>query len=227
LARFLCAADMQQIDPLNLATCIRNLETQGADELHFDVADGRFISQFGFSTDMIAAAKAVTALPCHAHLRIEQPERMLDSVLDTGVDIVTLHVETSDHIHRALSVIRDAGRKVGLALAPATPLTKLSYCLPQIDRLVVLATESASTTSPMPRGAFERIRILSENIRYNEYAVEIDAEGPHSAEDGARCVRFGAKRLVLSPEAVSGLAGDDAEALGRFRHDVEAAAHTV
>ncbi len=58
MARFLCAADMQQIDPLNLATCIRNLETQGADELHFDVADGRFISQFGFSTDMIAAAKA-------------------------------------------------------------------------------------------------------------------------------------------------------------------------
>ena len=227
MASFSCAADMKQLDLMNLEQSIRNLEAQGIDELHFDVADGRFVPQFGFSDSFLTATKSLTKLPCHAHLLVEQPDRMLPALLETNVDVITLHVETCIHIHRALSLIRDSGKKAGLALSPATPLTKLNYCLPKIDRLVLLGTDPVSPAVGMPRALFERVRIANENIRYHEYAIEIDVEGPLQVEDAARCLRFGAKRLILDPADVSGLGDISGEVLQHYRQEVECTSHTV
>ncbi len=227
MASFECAADVKRIDLLNLAETIRNLESQGIEELHFDMADGQFIPEFGFSTALIQAVKEFTELPCHAHLLVANPEASLPTILATGVDIVTLHVETSVHIHRALSQIRDSGKKVGLALSPTTPLTKVNYCLPLIDRLVILGADPVTPGKAMQRATFERVRILNENIRYREHAIEIDIDGPLPIEDAARCLRFGAKRLIVSPEDVSDLGGDNAESLEYYKESIATASHTV
>lgn len=228
MANLLCAADMKGLDCLNLEAAIRALEAQGADELHFDVADGRFVPRFGFAPEVIAAAKKITKLPCHAHVLIDQPEFMLPQILACGADAVTLHVETCIHVHRALSLIRDAGVQAGIAINPATPLTKLNYLFPLTDRLLVLASDSAVPQAAMPRAAFERIKLLHENIRYHEYAASLEIEGRLIPEDAARCVRFGAWRLVIDPRSVSGL-GDAAHpsALRDYRLEVAATVHTV
>lgn len=227
MSSFRCAADMKQIDPLHLADAIHNLEAQEVNELHFDVADGHFIAQFGFAEAVIRVVKERTNLPCHAHLLVEPPDEAIPRLIDTGVDAITIHVETCTHIHRALSLIRSSGRKAGIALTPATALTKIKYCLPDIDRLLVLGTDPVRPSTPLPRGAFERIRILSENIRYHEYAIDLEVEGPRSLDDAARCVRFGANRLVVTPDLIAGLADADSDAIATFRGDVEAASHTV
>lgn len=227
MASFQCAADMKSVDLANLAECVRNLESQGVDELHFDMADGRFIPQFGFSAAMITAVKEGTELPCHAHLLMEQPERMLPELLKTSVDTVTLHIETCVHIHRALSLIKNSGKQVGLAILPTTALTKVNYCLPLIDRLVVLGSDPIRPSVALPRGSFERVRILHENIQYNEYAIEIDVDGRMTAEDGARCVRFGARRLVVNPTDAPGIGEDNMEALEYFREEVAMLSQTV
>ena len=227
MANFLCAADMKHVDPLNLEACIRHLEAQGVDELHFDVADGRFVPQLGFSPATLQAAKKLTSLPCHAHLLVDQPDRILPMILDTGVDIVSLHVETCDHIHRALGLIRNSGKKVGIAITATSSLTKLNYCLPMVDRLVLLGTDPVKPPPGMPRGAFERVRILADNIRYHEYAIEIDVEGPLATEDAARCLRFGARRLVVDTHDVRGLGSDNHEPLQHYRQEIIAATQTV
>jgi len=227
LASFLCAADMKTVDLANLAECVRHLESQGIDELHFDMADGRFIPQFGFSAAMIGAVKEVTDLPCHAHLLIEQPERMLPALLKTPVDTVSLHVEACVHVHRALSLIKDSGKQAGLAVLPTTALTKVNYCLPLIDRLVLLGSDPIRPAVAMPRGSFERVRILHENIQYNEYAIEIDVDGRLTAEDGARCIRFGARRLVVNPTDAPGVGEDNMEALEYYRQEVAMLSQTV
>ena len=227
MANFLCAADMKHVDPMNLEASIRHLEAQGVDELHFDVADGHFVPQFGFTPAILRAAKKISTLPCHAHLLVDQPDRILPTILETGVDIVTVHVETCAHIHRVLGVIRNSGKKVGIAITATTSLTKLNYCLPLVDRLVLLGTDPVKMPPDMPRAAFERVRILADNIRYHEYAIEIDVEGPLSAEDGARCLHFGAKRLVLDPNDVHGLGSDDHEPLQHYRQEIIAASNTV
>lgn len=222
------AADMTRFDPLNLAAAIQGLEAQGASELHFDMADGRFVPRFGFTPAHIAAAKAVTSLPCHAHLLIREPERCLPDVLASGADVVTLHVETCTHIHRALSLIRDSGKQAGVAVLPATSLTKINYLLPVIDRLLLLCTDPMAKAAGLPRAAFERIRLLHENIRYHEYAVSIEVEGALPVEDAARCVRFGTGRLVAGPAEIPGL-GDvtQPDALRAYSEQVGAAVHVV
>lgn len=222
------AADMKALDLLNLEGAVRALERQGIDEFHFDVADGRFVEVFGFAPAVIAAVKAVSSIPCHAHLLVAQPERVLPAVLASGADTVTLHLEKCVHIHRALSQIRDAGRQAGIAVLPATPLTKVNYLFPQIDRLLLLGSDPVRRGGGLPRAASERIRLLHENIRYHKYAVALEVEGAESAEDAARCIRFGASRVVVGPGAADGLADPERPAALRdFVERVSAAVHTV
>lgn len=222
------AADMKGLDLLNLETAIHALEAQGAEELHFDIADGRFISRFGFAPEAITAAKQITGLPCHAHLLVAEPARHLPELVRCGADTVTLHVETCIHLHRALTLIREAGVKAGLAVLPATPLTRVNYVFPLIDRLLLLGADPIAPGAAMPRATFERLRLLGENIRYHEYAVSLEVEGPLAPPDAARCARFGAARLVVSGGDAPGL-GDAvrAGALQDYREQMAAAVHTV
>lgn len=228
MAGLTCAADLKGLDPLNLASTIRTLETQGFDELHFDIADGHFVPRYGFALDVIAAAKQITDLPCHVHLLVSQPEHMLPEILAAGADIVTLHLETCIHTHRALSAIRDAGARAGIAVNPATSLTKLNYLLPLTDRLLLVGSHRSAPKSTMPRGTFERIKILRENLRYHEYTALLEVEGPLRPEDAARCARFGASQLVVDIGSLPGIANPEQPgALQDYRSEITATAQIV
>jgi len=228
VAELICAADLKQFDPLNLAEAIRALEAQGIDEIHIDVADGRFIPRHGFAPRVVGAIKAMTSLPCHLHLLVESPDRLLPDYLKCGANTVTLHLEACIHIHRALAAIADAGATPGLAVCATTPLTKINYALPLIGRLLLLGTDPVFPAATMPRGAFERIKIATENIRYHEYNAAVEAEGVMGPDDAARCQRFGANRVVVGPRDVPGL-GDSAqpEVLREYRLRAAAATHIV
>lgn len=228
MANLICAADMKQFNPLHLEAIIRTLEAQGIDELHFDGADGKLIPRYGFAPAVVAAAKGMTKLPCHYHLLVSDPDLMLDEILKSRADTITLHLETCTHIHRALAAIHDAGHVPGVAVSPTTSLTKINYLLPQIGRLLLVGADPVTPGRAMPRAAFERIRIAGENIRYHEYAVAVETEGVMGAEDAARCQRFGGVRIVVGPKDVPGL-GDAAApaALRDYRAAAAEAVHTV
>lgn len=228
MAHLICAADMKQFNPLQLEQVIRALEAQGIDELHFDGADGKFIPRYGFAPTVVAAAKGQTALPCHYHLLVEQPDLMLAEIQKSRADTVTIHLESCIHLHRTLNALRDAGHVPGVAVLPTTSLTKINYLLPQIGRLLLVGADPVAPGSAMSRAAFERLRIAGENIRYHEYAVAVETEGPMGPEDAARCQRFGGVRIVVGPKDVPGLGDLTApEALRDYRAAVAAAVHTV
>jgi ribulose-phosphate 3-epimerase len=219
---------MKQFNPLNLEAVIRNLEAQGIDELHFDGADGHFIPRYGFAPSVVASAKEITAIPCHYHLLVEQPDHLLDEILKSRADTVSIHLEACIHIHRTLAAIRDAGTVPGVAVSPTTSLTKINYLLPLIGRLLLVGADPVAPGRAMPRAAFERIRIVGENIRYHEYAIAVETEGTMPAEDAARCQRFGGVRIVVGPKDVPGLGDADApEALRAYREAAAQAVHTV
>lgn len=228
MAKLICAADMKQFNPLNMEALIRTLEAQGIDELHFDGADGQFIPRYGFAPTVVAAVKEITALPCHYHLLVEKPDLMLAEILKSRADTITLHLETCVHIHRTLAAIHDAGHVPGVAVSPTTSLTKINYLLPQIGRLLLVGADPVAPGRAMSRAAFERIRIAGENIRYHEYAVAVETEGPMGPEDAARCQRFGGVRIVVGPKDVPGLGDADVpEALREYREAAAQAVHTV
>ena len=228
MAKLICAADMKQFDPLNLEAAIRTLEAQGVDELHFDGADGHFIPRYGFAPSAVAAAKEITKLPCHYHLLLEEPDLRLDEILKSRADTISIHLEACIHIHRILAAIRDAGHVPGVAVSPTTSLTKINYLLPLIGRLLLVGADPVAPGKAMPRAAFERIRVVGENIRYHEYAIAVETEGVLPAEDAARCQRFGGVRIVVGPKDVPGLGDADApEALREYREAAAQAVHTV
>lgn len=186
-----------------LETVFKAFEAAGGDELHFDVGDGHFAPIFGLSPAFVAMAKQCCGLPCHAHLLMERPERHVAAFVDAGCDVVTIPVEACAHQHRALQQIRNAGATPGLAVNPATPLTELTYLLKEAGRILVLARDHA-THAPVYPSAYERVRILRENLRYGERGKQLDVEGGLGISETATAMQMGADRVVLDPAVFDG-----------------------
>jgi len=182
------------LDLVNLQHEINALEAAGIDEIHFDVADGDFVPGFALGTDLIKAVKGATKLPCSAHLLVRDPQRHLQPFIDARCDTIYVHIETRHHLHRTLTQIRENGLAPGIAINPTTALTKVDYLLPLVDRVLLASTALDESILPT---ALERTRILHENIRYNEYRIQIEIEGNFDIETAAKFAAFGAEIFVL------------------------------
>lgn len=182
------------MDLLNLQHEINALEEAGIDEFHFDIADGKFAQGFALGTDLIKDIKQATTLPCSAHLILQDPQRHIKPFIKARYDTIYLHIETKNHLHLTLTQIRESGLAPGIAINPTTPLTKVDYILPLVDR--VLLTSTAQNDSILPT-TLERTRILHENITYNEYKTRIEIEGNFDIETATKFAAFGAQIFIL------------------------------
>jgi ribulose-phosphate 3-epimerase len=122
-----------------LADEIRAAEDGGADWIHLDVMDGRFVPNITIGPLVASAARSATALPLDAHLMIMEPDRYVKAFRDAGVDSMTVHVEASAHLHRTVQLIRDSGARAGVALNPATSTDTIQEILPFVDLVLVMS----------------------------------------------------------------------------------------
>lgn len=134
LAPSLLAADLA-----NLAGAARLCEAEGIDLLHLDVMDGAFVPNLTFGPPVIAALRSHTNLPFDIHLMVEDPDALLDAVLATRPEIVSVHFEAARHLDRTLRRIREAGAKTGVALNPATPVEVLNDVIAVVDVVVLMS----------------------------------------------------------------------------------------
>jgi ribulose-phosphate 3-epimerase len=207
---------------------LKALEAAGIDELHFDIMDGDFVPNYTLGFDLIRAARESCAIPCHAHLMIDRPERYVQRFKEAGCDAISVHVEASTHVHRTLQQIRASGASPGIAINPGTPLTALKYLLSEVDRVLVMTVDPGYAGQKIIPNAFERVRILHENLRYYEHRAFIEVDGNIDASHGAKLARLGAGSLVLGTSAIfTPGARDLAAALHAFKVDVERAKHLV
>jgi ribulose-phosphate 3-epimerase len=123
----------------NLAEQIVLVAEGGADMIHVDVMDGRFVPSLTFGQGVIAAARRATELPLDVHLMVEEPENYIEAFAEAGATIFTFHPETTRHVHRQLAAIREAGMQAGLALNPATPLGWAEEVIDDLDLLLVMS----------------------------------------------------------------------------------------
>ena len=206
----------------NLA-CLENdlaaLEAAGCDELHFDVMDGLFVPNFTLGFDFIKAARSCCGLPCSAHLMIARPENYIERFAEAGCDSVTVHVEACVHAHRVLNQIRGAGASPGIAINPATSLTKLDYLLDSADRVLVMTVDPGYAGQTIIKGAFERVRILSENIRYRKLPVRIEVDGNINVRNAALLANAGAAILDCGSSSIFN-GRNHSEALADFSEKV-------
>lgn len=188
IAPSLLAADLAR-----LADALEVAREGGADLVHVDVMDGRFVSNLTFGPPMVEALRKATDLPLDIHLMIDRPEDTLERYL-CGVQLVSVHVESTAHLQRCLDRIRRGGASAGAALNPATPAGSLEAALPDLDHVLVMSVNPGFGGQKFIASSYDKIRSVRALLGARQIPMEID--GGVDGDNAARCRLAGADILV-------------------------------
>src|SRR2546426_2036778 len=199
---------------------IARVEAGGADQLHVDVMDGRFVPNLTIGPVVLAAIRKRTRLPLDVHLMIVEPERYLADFVHAGADVVTVHVEACPHLQRTLTQIRDLGARAGAALNPSTPPAALEYVLDDLDLVLVMSVNPGFGGQKFIPSAYPKIRHVRTLL--GGRPVEVSVDGGVKVEHARPLAEHGATILV-SGSAIFG-APDPAAVVKEMRSAAAASA---
>ena len=197
-------------DLTRLGAELQGCEAAGADAIHIDVMDGRFVPNITFGPDIVAACKRATSLPLDVHLMILEPENHLKSFADAGADYLTVHYETCPHIHRTIQTIRELGVKPGLTFNPGTPVEPLELLAEMVEMVLIMSVNpgfGGQSYIPQSIGKIRRTREILD--RHASKAI-IQVDGGITAATIRASYEAGARNFVAGtavfkhPEGVSG-----------------------
>jgi ribulose-phosphate 3-epimerase len=177
-----------------LADDIARVEGGGADQLHVDVMDGRFVPNLTIGPVVVEAIRKRTRLPLDVHLMIVEPERYVGDFVHAGADAVTVHAEACPHLQRVLTQIREAGARAGVALNPSTPPEVLAYVLDDLDLVLVMSVNPGFGGQKFIPSAYQKIRRLREI--FGARTIEISVDGGVKVEHAKPLKEAGADVLV-------------------------------
>lgn len=175
---------------------LRELEEGGADFVHFDVMDGRFVPNISIGLPVLESVRAATKLPIDVHLMIVEPERWVERFVAAGADTVTVHVETSPHLHRTLQAIREAGATPSVTLNPATPLVMIEEAVPLVGQILVMSVNPGYGGQTFIPAAFGRIRRVRALVDEHNPHCRVEVDGGIKASNIRRVVAAGADTIV-------------------------------
>ncbi|MET0154984.1 MAG: ribulose-phosphate 3-epimerase [Rickettsiales bacterium] len=184
-------------------------ERAGADWLHVDVMDGRFVPNVTVGPCVVAAVKSRATVPLDVHLMIEEPERHVDAFADAGSDYITVHAEACRHLDACLKRIRALGKKAGVSLNPSTPENVLEYVLRDVDLILLMTVNPGFGGQRFLDGQAEKIRRVRRMIDVSGSAALLSADGGINADTAPIAVKAGCDVLVAG-SAVFCKTGDTA-----------------
>jgi ribulose-phosphate 3-epimerase len=175
---------------------VRAVEAAGADLLHIDVMDGRFVPNLTVGPAVVAALRAVTGLPLDVHLMIVEPERYVEDFARAGADLISVHLEASPHLHRTVQHIRALGKKASVAVNPHSPLDGLEIVLPDLEMVLLMTVNPGFGGQRFIEAVVPKIRALRHEIDRRQLSVDVEVDGGIGPENVATVVDAGANVLV-------------------------------
>jgi ribulose-phosphate 3-epimerase len=179
-----------------LADEIRDAERAGADWIHVDVMDGRFVPNITLGPIVVAAARRVTSLPLDVHLMIVEPERYIEAFAEAGADSISVHVEASVHLQRTLAAIRGLGKRAGVVLNPHTPEESIRYVLGDVDLVLVMTVNPGFGGQAFLPAVLPKVAAIRKAIDDAGLAVDLEVDGGIGPKTVKQVVDAGARVLV-------------------------------
>lgn len=218
MAQVLVAPSILSADFAKLGEDVSAVERAGADWIHVDVMDGRFVPNMTLGPIVVKALRRVTKLPLDVHLMIVEPERYVDDFAHAGADIITVHAEACTHLHRVLQHIRSLGKKAGVSLNPHTPEDVLRYVLELTDLVLVMSVNPGFGGQEFIPAVLPKIRNIRSMITASGRSIHLEVDGgvkPGTArqvfEAGADVVVAG-NAVFNAPDYAKAIAAIKAEA---------------
>ncbi|HEX9083272.1 MAG TPA: ribulose-phosphate 3-epimerase [Gemmatimonadaceae bacterium] len=171
------APSILSADLSRLADEIAMLEEGGADWIHVDVMDGRFVPNLTFGAKVIESVRKHTELPIDVHLMVVQPENYFESFAEAGANGMTIHTEVSPHLQRQLNRIRELGCWAGAVINPATPLSAVSEVIADIDLLLVMTVNPGFGGQSFIQGSVDKVRRAREMLAENGSKAFLEVDG--------------------------------------------------
>jgi ribulose-phosphate 3-epimerase len=190
------APSILSADFCRLGEEVRAVDVAGADRIHVDVMDGRFVPNLTIGPLVVKAIRRVTSKPLDVHLMIVEPERYLEAFAEAGADTLYVHVEAVLHLHRAIQEMRALGKRVGVSLNPHTSLSVLDYVLEDLDTVLIMSVNPGFGGQTFIPSALGKIRALKAEIEARHCSVDIEVDGGVNPATSGDVVAAGANVLV-------------------------------
>lgn len=196
------APSILSADFARLGDEVKAIADGGADYIHVDVMDGHFVPNISFGAVVMKSIRAITDKPFDVHLMISPVDAYLGDFASSGADIITVHAEAGPHLHRSLQAIRALGKKAGVALNPATPVSAIQHVIDNVDLVLVMSVNPGFGGQSFIRESLDKLRQARALIGGRDIDLEVD--GGVTADNAGQIVAAGANVLVAGSSVYAG-----------------------
>lgn len=207
---------------LSVEGCLRELEQNGADLIHIDIMDGSFVPNYTLGTNFVKELKCKTEIPLDIHLMIDDPEKKLEWFAFGEGDYVSVHYEASQHMNKALGMIKARGAKAMVAINPATPICVLESLLDDIDGVLIMTVNPGFAGQALVESTLKKISRLRKYLDEAGYLnIEIEVDGNVSFVNAKRMSEAGADIFVAGSSSVFSKEAFLPQNIARLRETIE------
>jgi ribulose-phosphate 3-epimerase len=183
-------------DFARLGEQVREAEKAGADRIHVDVMDGHFVPNLSMGAPVVASLRRVSPLPLETHMMISDPDSFLQEFVEAGSDSFLVHWEGNLNLHRTVHRIKTLGKRVGVAINPATPAAVLQEILPEIDQVLIMTVDPGFGHQHFLRTTLPKIGRVRQMIDWLNLTCDLEVDGGIDGETARLAVEAGANVLV-------------------------------